>query len=314
MNCCPGCGGKILFCNGTKDFGYYVKAGFSGSLRDTLGRTFCFRDGERIACSKDEDKKKPRPGQDGKEVPPETEEERPEDPEAEDSEDRVLSFPIEAGFVPREPTGAIECDWYVIGSEVKGLSWYAIPSLDRLNRELRKGRQLDRSDYANLRVLYQSGMGFAGVGCIGLDLRFSPEATEAYLQTYASAAQNGTPLALKGFTPLVEGTEAMFAGNLRLIVKFANAVRVGEDCVLDDGCPVAVIQIDETDYGWDVWMETLDVEAGDGGGGEGDAVSGDDGAELSGESDGPVDDQRGGDAAVRESGRLPGGDPAGDDE
>lgn len=310
MKCCPGCGGKVLFCNGTKDFGYYVKAGFSGSLRDTLGRTFCFRDGERIACEQDDDKKKKRPGDDGKEVPPETEEERPEDPEAEDSEDRILSFPLEAGFVPREPTGAIECDWYVLGNEVKGLSWYAIPSLDRLNRELRSGRRLDRSDYANFRALYQSGVGFSGVGCIGLDLRFSPEVTEAYLNTYATAAQNGTPLALKGFTPLVEGTEAMFAGNLRLVIKFANAVRVGEDCVLDDGCPVAVTGIDETSYGWDVWMETLDAEAN---GGE-DAEPSDDGGELPGESDGPVDDQRGGDAAVRESGRLPGGDPAGDDE
>ncbi len=304
---CPGCQQPVQFCH-KPDFSYYQKSGFSGTLRDTLGRNFCFRDGKRIACPQDEENETPEDeSAEGQEVPI-GDDDRPQQPEEEPQSDRPLTFPLDGGFFSKEPTGAIECDWYVQNGEVKPVPWDQSPSLDRLNRDVRAGKGRERSDYLSLRALFDTAP-VRGQGSIGLDLRFSPEVTQSYLDAYSDAQVTTKVLALPGFTPLAPGV-VEFAGNLRLVIDFGRGIKVGEGFALDDGCEVVVRQVVETPAGWDVEMETLDA----GGPAEGAPEADDPGAGVPGEPPRGDGADPGGEPAVPDDPGPDGNIPPGDEQ
>lgn len=134
-------------------------AKFTGTVKDSQGRTICFRNGKRTPCPK---KPKEPAKQDERMVGEEEEMTQERRPSAQDSSPMMMGPVAQlAPGAPVEP-GALECEWYVSGGALRCYALSSVLSFASMNRALRDGMELDPSQsivHARLQRMFQAAMG-----------------------------------------------------------------------------------------------------------------------------------------------------------
>lgn len=165
-----------------------ISAKFTGTVKDSRGRTICFRNGKRCPCPK----KQKAQGKGRPEAEYEEEELRGEGRPA-PGQDRALPA---MGPVAQLPPGqmveasAIECEWYAVAGSLKVYDVCALSSFRSLNAALRDGVALDATQamtHARLQRLFATANGQQN--------QPQPEVAEE------APAEPGMPQEQKGYRP-----------------------------------------------------------------------------------------------------------------